>query len=123
MAQSRFRHYPLYVGNRKMAEMNGVAYDLESGDELQFGAEGVLGVSDGIPTVKIEGDFVQPVQGTQIDIVTMLLGKQYVSTKIVIGGKAHEIVGRFMAMNFQSDSRTGASRGKFTFTGGGPDVS
>lgn len=122
MADSRFRHYPVYVRNRKVAEMNAVAYDIESGDELQFGAEGVLGVSEGIPTVKLEGDCVIPVAGMKIDIISMLLSKQNVSVGIRVNGAMHKFTGHCTSANFSSSSRNGEARGKFVWIGGAPDV-
>ena len=117
MGQSRFRHYPCYIGSRKVAEFNAVAYDMESGDELQFGSEGILGVSDGIVTLKLEGDAVIPVPGTNIDFTSIFLGKRYVSVMIRVNGRRHTWTGRLTAMNFNSSSRNGEAKGKFTFLG------
>lgn len=122
MGNSRFRSFPLYVKNRKVAEVNGIAYDLESGDELQFGAEGVLGVSEGIPTVKIEADAVIPVQGMSVDLVTIMLSKQNVGIGIRVDGKLHKVDAHLTACNFSSQSRNGEAKGKFTFIGGAPDL-
>jgi hypothetical protein len=117
MGQARFRHYPIYIRNRKVAEFNAGAYDMESGDELQYGSEGILGVSDGIINLKLEGDAVIPVSGTSIDFTTIFLGKQYVSVMIRVNGKRHVWVGRLTSMNYNSASKNGEAKGKFTFIG------
>jgi len=123
MARSNFRHYPVYFNRRKIATMQAVTHDIESGDELQMGAEGVLGHSDGIATMKLEADCVVPVSGQPIDILSTIINKQDVDIMIFADGRFHMSTGRIVSANYSSNSRNGEARGRFTFTGAAPQLS
>jgi len=123
MAQSKFRAFPVYLAKKKLATMSGVTFDIESGDELQFGAEGVLGHSDGISTCTLEADCVIPVAGSPVDFLGTILNKRDVSITIFADGKFQEFVGRLKSVNYTSNSRNGESRGKFRFDGAAPVIS
>lgn len=119
MASARFRPIPWYINNRKVAEANGSAYNLDSGDEVQIGHEGVLGLSDGVPMIKLDLDFVQPVAGTKIDFIAMFKNKQEVAIQGAIGGKIHAIPMRITNLSITSTSKTGAVTGKITLQNSG----
>jgi hypothetical protein len=120
MAQAKFRHYPVYVAKKKIATMSAVTHDIESGDELQFGSEGVLGHSDGIATCTLEADCVVPVSGSPIDFLGTILNKRDVDVMIFADGKFQTFTGRIVSANYSSNSRNGEARGKFRFTGAAP---
>lgn len=119
MASSRFRPIPWYINGRKIAEANGTAYNLNSGDEVQIGHDGVLGLSDGIPMIKLDVDYVQPVAGTQIDFMSMFVNKQEIQVQGAIGGKVHAIPMRITDVAITSTSKTGAVTGKLTLQNSG----
>jgi hypothetical protein len=123
MATPKFRHFPVYMSNKKIATMSQVNHDIESGDELQFGAEGVLGHSDGIITVKLEADCVIPVAGSPVGFLDTIINKRDVSVRIFCDGKYQMFKGRIISANYTSNSRNGEARGKFVFTGGAPQLS
>lgn len=120
MALSRFRHYPVYVQKKKVATMSGVTYDIESGDEMQMGAEGVMGHADGISTCTLEADCIVPVAGSPIDFLSLILGKQNVQMEIFADGKFLSFTARLVSANYSSNSKNGEARGKFRFTGPAP---
>lgn len=122
MAQSKFRSFPVYLKGKKIATLAESTYDIESGDEPQFGAEGILGHSDGITTTKIECNVVVPVAGSPVGFLDAILGKQDVEVKIFADGKIQTITGRLTAANYTSNARNGEARGRFTFSGGAPDI-
>lgn len=113
-----FRHYPLFIDNRKFAEMYGVAYSMDSGVELQFDiVEGIAGASFGVMQIKIEADYVQPVKGTSVNVVHLFLNHIEFSTRINVGGDAHACDGVFASLAYNSQSKSGTATGKATFLG------
>jgi len=116
MANPRIRPFPLYLKGKKFAEAHGNAFNGESGDELQFGAEGIIGLSEGIPTAKIDADYVVPVAGTQIDVLTLWLNKTDIGVGIFMGGKYVQFTGRITNVANQSESQKGTATGKCTIT-------
>jgi hypothetical protein len=114
MAQSRFRNFPLFLASKKFAEAHGNAYNADSGDELQFGSDGILGLSDGIITVRIEADYVVPVAGTKIDLWNLFLNKTEFYVRMLMGGKSHQVPCRITNMAQQSESKGGTATGKIT---------
>lgn len=123
MAQSKFRHYPVYFNRKKIATLQSVTHDIESGDELMMGAEGVLGHSDGIATMKLESDCIVPVAGSPVGFLDAIINKQDVSIMIFADGRFHMAEGRIVSANYSSNSRNGEARGRFTFTGAAPTLS
>lgn len=113
-AGSKFRAIPLLIAGRKFAECNGTVYTAQSGDEQCIGADGVLGLSEGIPILKIEADFVQPVSGTKIDIYGMFVNKTEFVAQQPIGGKSHGSRMRITDISITSETKNGTCKGKIT---------
>jgi len=123
MASARFRAFPLFLGTKKFAEAHGNAFNADSGDEIQFGSDGILGLSDGIIQIRIEADYVVPVRGTSVDIFDLFFNKKEFSTRIMMGGKAVTIPARITNMSQQSESKGGTATGKVTIQcSGAPSV-
>ena len=120
--QSVIRAFPLYYKNKKVAEIVSGSYDLTPGDEVQIGAEGVIGYSDGVTMTKIETDCIVPVKGLGVTILADMLAKKYVSVGIVVDGKSHQLDMRITHANYNWDSKSGKAMGKFVFEGPQPDV-
>lgn len=122
MAQAKFRHYPVYFKKKKIAELQSVTHDIESGDELMMGAEGVLGHSDGIATMKLESDCIVPVPGLSVGFLDAIINKQDVDVMIFADGRFQMATGRIVSANYSSNSRNGEARGRFTFTAAAPQL-
>jgi hypothetical protein len=120
--QAIIRPFPLYYKNKKVAEIASGSYDIAPGDEMQVGAEGVLGYSDGCTVTKIEADCIVPVKGLSVTIMSDMLAKKYVSVGIVVDGKSHQMDMRITHANYTWDSKSGKAMGKFSLEGGTPDV-
>ncbi len=114
MASNKFRAFPMLIGGRKFAECNGTQYTGESGDEQQIGAEGVMGLSEGVPVIKIDADYVQPVAGTSIDIHGMFKNKTEFTVQMPIGGKSHGVRMRITNVSLTSETKNGTAKGKIT---------
>lgn len=114
MASSKFRAFPMLIGGRKFAECNGTQYTADSGDEQMIGADGVLGLSEGIPVIKIEADYCQPVAGTKIDLWSLFTNKTEFTVQQPIGGKSHGVRMRITNMSLTSESKNGTAKGKIT---------
>lgn len=122
MAQNIIRPFPLYFRKKKVAEIQTGTYDITPGDEEQIGAEGVLGYSDGATVTKIETDCIVPVRGMKSRIIDALLKKQYAQVGVMVDGQFHQIDMRVTHGTYSWDHKTGRAMGKFTFSGGEPDV-
>lgn len=120
--QTIFRAFPLYYQNKKVAEITSGTYDVAPGDEMQVGAEGIMGYSDGTLVTKIEADCIVPVKGLSVTILSDMLAKKYVSVGLVVDGKSHQLDMRITHASYNWDSKAGTAKGKFTFEGGKPDV-
>lgn len=114
MASARFRNFPWFAGSRKFAEAHGVAVSMDSGDEIQLGNDGILGLSDGIIMVQFDLDFVLPVSGTKINLLKMFLNKEEFMSKMLAGGQAIMVPSRITNLNLTSESKNGTATGKIT---------
>ena len=114
MPGARFRHFPLFVGSRKFAEAHGNSITVDSGDEIQIGSDGILGLSDGVTQVRIEVDYVVPVKGMSIDIWDYIMNKKEFTVRALMGGKSLQMGARFTNASMQSEAKTGAATGKAT---------
>lgn len=123
MANVKVRAASLYVNGSKVAEFEGTDYDLQGGDEAQFGAEGYIGDSEGAITTQVTATGVIPVSGTKVDLIGIFLRKEDVSIGLnAISGKLHKIDMRCRNINVKSSHRNGTMNGTFTFGGGEPKV-
>ena len=122
MGQAVIRVFPIYLNNKKIAEMTSNSYDINPGDEAQIGIDGLIGFSDGVTITKIDTDCIIPVKGMTTRIVDVMLKKQYCQVGIFADGKIHQIDCRVTHGNYSSDAKTGRAMGKFSFEGGAPDV-
>jgi len=110
----RFRNFPWFLGSKKFAEAHGVALNADSGDEVQIGNDGILGLSDGVIQMRFELDFVVPVAGTKIDLWDYFLNKRGFSARMMAGGKSIMIPCRITNMNLTSEAKNGTATGKIT---------
>lgn len=122
MARAIIRALPLYLDGKKIAEVSDGSYDIESGDEMQIGSEGVLGISDGTITANASFNCIIPVKGMQIAIDQIILNKKYVQLGVPVNGKFHQCDGRLSGVNYSWDHKNGRCNGAFKFMGAGPEL-
>lgn len=122
MARNIIRAAPLYLDGKKVAEVSDGSYDIESGDEIQIGSEGVIGISDGTPVVNAQFNCIIPVKGMSVAVDSMILNKKYVQLGLPVNGKFHQCDGRVHSANYSWDHKNGRFNGAFKFMGEGPEV-
>ncbi len=115
---SVFRAHPLILNGKTVAEASNTTEDRNVNVSNQYGIFGVEGQAVGADETTIDFDLVVPVQGTQIDI-DQLLGVP-ITLGVIRNGKLALVDGMLGGSNYTSDSKTGASNGKFKFMGGAP---
>lgn len=116
------RFAPISINHLKIGEAENVTYDIETGDEIQIGADGVLGLSDGTATCTATFNAIIPVKGMGFQIDNVILNKLYVDIKIPLNGQQHVATGRITGVNYSTDAKTGRCTGQFKFTGGSPQL-
>ena len=114
MASKRFRNYAWFAGAKKFAEAHGTAINADSGDEVQFGNDGIEGLSDGVIQVQFDIDFVVPVSGTSIDLWDLFLNKKEFMSRMLAGGKVIMVPSRITNLSLTSESKNGTATGKIT---------
>lgn len=117
MSQQVFRNPGLFVDEKKIAEVNRVTNEVISGDEPQFGDEGLLGYSDGAMTGRIQFNTVTPVKGHEKDLDAAIFEKKTVVAKQRFGTKTHFLEGRLTGQTYESDARAGTLTGSYTLEG------
>jgi hypothetical protein len=120
MATPKYRHYVLFVKGRKAGLAHGLALDGTSGDEVQFDANGIAGLSDGIAQFKISADTLTPVAGdSTVDWEGIFVNKTEVEVKFFAGGKTTTFPARITTFHLESKSQSGVATGRFEFTQAG----
>lgn len=119
-SKTTFRASPLYIDGRKIAEISDVTFTHESGDEPQFGIEGLLGYSEGADTTKISFKTVTPYAGHEKTLADYIRQKKYGTYGVFVDGKLEQIDGRMISRAYTSNSKTGTVTGDFEVTGGRP---
>jgi hypothetical protein len=123
MALVRVRHASMFLNSKKIAECYKSDVELNSGDELQYGDEGVIGVADGATNTQVNFDMIVPVSGATVSPEQLLLAKQNVDIQSgLINGKLWDCTMRFTKAKYDSDAKTGTLNGAFTLIGGEPTI-
>lgn len=123
MANPRFKAASWWVGGTKMAEFESNEFDLESGDEQQFGDPGALGYSDGAITGSLQVTGVVPVAGLKVDITKSFLNKEDIDIQLTnVLGKTMSTTARITKCSVKSSHRNGTQRGEFTLGFGEPSI-
>lgn len=117
---AKFRAAPLYVKNKKVAEITEVTMTLTRGGEQQTGFEEVLGASVGIKTVEFSFKTVVPVTGMSVDLEGLLLDDEEFSIGCLIGGKTYKAPVLLDTAATSSTSKTGVVTGDYKAMNSGP---
>lgn len=123
MAFVRVRHASLFISGRKYAEAYMTEEDVSSGDEPQYGDEGLVGMSDGAATTNLSCEAIVPVLGSSVDILkSYLLKKLDIDiTYGLVNGQLHQYTVRCTNANFKGDAKAGTLVGSFKFIGKAPN--
>ncbi|WP_394849700.1 hypothetical protein LZC95_19885 [Pendulispora brunnea] len=123
MANVKVRSASIYVSGRKFGECFENTYDVESGDEPQFGDGVVLGFSDGIIQTTLSCKSVMPVGGSSVNMLVLMKNKTDLDVALAtIDGKIHQVSMRVTKASVQSTHKNGTQEGTFTLSGGEPDI-
>lgn len=124
MALNRVRHYSIFFNSKKIAEAMKSTVDLNSGDELAYGDDGVIAVSDGATNTKLDFDMIIPTTKATVSVEDVLLAKQNVDIQLgLVNGKIWECQMRCTSAKYTTDMVKGTLDGSFTFIGGEPTIS
>lgn len=122
MADSVFRAFPLYLNGKKVAEAMSSTYEVTNNNANQIGIDGVLGQSRGVIETKIDFDAVIPIAGMQINIDAIIASGESVGMGVAVNGGFQIVSGTVTGVSYSSDSKTGESKGKYSFIGGAPQL-
>lgn len=123
MAFVRVRHASLFVGGKKLGTMFNNKYTIQSGDEPQFGDNGLQGYSDGAIQTTLASTSIIPVAGQEVPLTTALVQKQDLDVQLgLVDGHIHQITMRPLKAEFDSDAKAGTQNGNFEFGGGTPRI-
>lgn len=115
------RNFSLYANSRKCGEATGVAYDQESGNEIQIGDGQVIGVSQGVKTVTVQLSQIIPYRGSQVGRIVEDAFDSNTSIQIglgLIGGRVHKMDLYCTKCNIKMETKNGTCNGEFTLIGG-----
>ncbi len=123
MAEVKIRAASIYAGGTKIGEASGSTYEINGGDEAQFGDPGYLGHSEGAITSKLSFNAIIPVPGMKVDLVSKMLKKETVNMAMgLVNGKIHRVPMRIVQAQVTSEHRNGTQNGSFSLEGGEPEV-
>lgn len=123
MALQRVRHYSLFAQGKKVAECFRNKASFKSGDEPQFGDDGMLGMSDGAGTLELTFDAIAPVAGMSVQFEQFVLGKIDLDMQMgLINGKIWQSTMRCTQAEYDGDAKAGTLNGSFTLMGQPPQI-
>ena len=122
MATETIRAFSAFINGRKIGQFSGGSFEVDSGDEPNFGDnEGVIVYSDGITETKIEMKTYEPVGGIDADILSQMLAKTDIPcTFSLINGKIQQVTLRCLKASYTGEWKSGKMDGSYTFAGGAP---
>jgi len=121
MAKPIVRNFSLFASGRKCGEATGIAYDQESGNEIQIGDGEVIGVSQGVKTVTVQLSQIIPYRGSQVGRIIEDAFDNNTSIQIglgIIGNRVHKLDLYCTKCNIKTEMKNGTCNGEFTLIGG-----
>lgn len=112
----------VFVGGRKVGQFTEGTYEIDSGDEPNYGDNnGVVVYSDGIIETKLTMKTYEPVSGIDFDICGAMLAKTDLQMTItLIGGMVHQLVMRPLKSQWDTQWKGGKLDGNYNFGGSAP---
>lgn len=121
MASPIVRNFSIYASGKKCGEATGIAYDQESGNELQIGDGIVIGVSQGVKTVQVQLSQIIPYRGSAVGRIMEDAYDGNYSLQIglgIIGSRIHKMDLYVTKCNIKAEMKNGTCMGDFTLIGG-----
>ncbi len=121
MSKPVVRNFSLYANGRKCGEATGIAYDQESGNEIQIGDGSVIGVSQGVKTVNVQLSQIVPYRGSQVARILEDAFDNNTSIQIglgILGGRIHKMDLYCTKCNTKTEMKNGSCSGEYTLIGG-----
>ena len=122
MANQSFRPLYVYYNNKKFGEVNKTKVSILPGDEAQLGSDGVLGYSDGITMLRVEVSGPVPTKDVSVPLIGNTLAKKYTTLGVLLGAKLVQSDMRCTGLEFDSDTKSGATTFSATFEGPEPEI-
>jgi hypothetical protein len=119
----QIRSFSLYIEGALWGTLQGNAYDVTTGSELQIGDGVVIGVSQGVPVVKLVANGIVPVAGHPVAQKIEQLALAHKLIKIgagILNGRIHKLNMYCTAFSYKGDNPKGTCMGDWTFEGGKP---
>jgi len=124
MASVKIRSASMFVGGKKIGQIEGIDYEYSTGDEAQFGDPGYLGHSDGAGTTKLSASGIMPVAGQDVDFLARMQAKEDFDIALgIVNGKIHNVTMRGESAKVTGSQKAGTLHGSFAFAGGEPTIS
>src|SRR6478736_7026656 len=121
MAKPIVRNFSFYANGLKCGEATGVAYDQESGNEIQIGDGQVIGVSQGVKTVSVQLSQIIPYRGSNVQRILEDAFDNNTSVQVgmgIIGNRVHKMDLYVTKLNIKTEMKNGTCNGEFTLIGG-----
>ena len=124
MAMIRVRSASVYVNGKNGGTFEENDYEDNSGDELQYGDPGVIGVSDGAINTKLTLGGINPLLGGDSKLLfAAMQAKQNVKVSLFpVDGQTHTVTMRIITGGATSHHKTGTQMSKWTLVGGQPVI-
>lgn len=118
-----YRHFSVYVGGRKIAELQKASYSVVTATKPVVNENGVDGYTDGPMQSTIDATTAVPVGGISVDLFGSMLRKEKLQIQLgTVDGKIHVLSNiRVTEANYDGDVENGELIGKFKFMGGKPE--
>jgi len=121
MSKPIVRNFSFYANGKKCGEATGVAYDQESGNEIQIGDGQVIGVSQGVKTVSVQLSQIIPYRGSNVQRIVEDAYDGNYSLQVglgIIGSRIHKMDLYVTKCNIKTEMKNGTCNGEFTLIGG-----
>lgn len=120
MANTIIQPQYLSLNGKRIAFVTGSSIDLASNDERQVALEGVIGHSDGVPTLDYEIKTIVALTGSDDALITdILLNKEYCEIEGTLGSQSIISTCRCITFSGNSEAANGKFEGSYKFENSG----
>lgn len=122
MAQPNIRYFPIFYGNKKVAEGFENDETIDPHRQAMFGADGYFGHTRGAVTTAISLKLVVPVAGVSIKMVQDCISQNDIDIGIPVNGQFQRVTMAITKNTMTANSETGVCTGTLDLEGGKPDL-
>ena len=119
----QIKSFSLFIEGAKWGTLKGNAYDVTTGSEIQIGDGVIIGVSQGVPMVKLVANGIVPVAGHPVarKLEELALAHKLINVGAgILNGRIHKLKLYCTAYSYKGDNEKGHCMGDWTFEGGKP---